>query len=219
MSSPFTKEEVEWWTEQAEKLKSFWYLFENIPCDAVVKIVDEAMRRTRRVACEQVESNRWYIWECANKYLLVFNGLEWAFKLRLIDTPQYADTLRRTGYLGVGVDEYREGAECALRVLQIRGIYLPFLDISFNGINKIYGYYYIRIILDENNVAYLGVTPHREVDLLLTGTLRIGRALALEDIKRITERDDIRRYTEETIDRAVELFSELRLPAVTYILY
>ena len=63
MSSPFTKEEVEWWTRQAEKLKPFWYLFENIPCDAVVKIVDEAMRRTRRVACEQVESNKWYIWE------------------------------------------------------------------------------------------------------------------------------------------------------------
>jgi hypothetical protein len=217
MSSPFTKEEVEWWTEQAEKLKLFWYLFENVPCDVVVKIVDEAMRRTRRVACKQARLNGLYLWECAGKYFLVFNELEPPSKP--FYRPNYADILTRYGLLGVGVDEHKGGADCILRVLQIRRIRLPFLDVSFSGIDERHGYYYTSIILNDKNTAYLAVIPHRWVILLSTTPSIISSELVLKDIKEITERDDIRRYTEETIDRAVELFSKLRLPTVAYMLY
>jgi hypothetical protein len=217
MSLPFTKEEVEWWTEQAEKLKPFWYFFKNVPCDVLIKIVDTALGKPRGVACKQARSNGLYLWECADKYFLVFNGLEAPSKS--FYRPKYADMLSDYGLLGVGVDEYKDGADCILRVLQIREIRLPFLDVSFSGIDEEYGIYYISIILNDKNTEYLAIRPHRGIIPFSIVSSRISMELAPKDIKRITERDDIRRYTEETIDRAVELFSELRLLTVVYILY
>ena len=63
------------------------------------------------------------------------------------------------------------------------------------------------------------VTPHREIELPSSPTLRISKALAMEDIKRITQWEDVRRRVEQTIDEAVKLFNELRLPTITYMLY
>ena len=216
MSSPFTKEEVEWWTRQAEKLKPFWYLIENIPCDVIIKIVDAVLRGMNY---KQVESNEWYIWEHNDEYFMVYNGFEAPFKMRLIDRPQYADMLSRHSYLAVGISKFSNGTECALRIIRKREIYLPFLDISLDDLNEVYGFYLIRIILDRDNVAFLYVTPHKEVELPFSPTLRISRTFAIEEIKRITEREDIRRYVEKAIDEAVKLFNELRLPTVAYLLY
>jgi hypothetical protein len=216
VSSPFTKEEVEWWTEQAEKLKPFWYLFENIPCNVIIKIADAVLRGMNY---KQVESNEWYIWERNDEYFMVYNGFEAPFKMRLIDRPQYADMLSRHSYLAVGISKLSNGAECALRVIRKREVYLPFLDISLDDLDEVYGFYLIRIILDRDNVAFLHITPHKEVELPSSPTLRISRTFAIEEIKRITEREDIRRYVEKAIDEAVELFNELRLPAVAYLLY
>jgi len=216
VSSSFTKEEVEWWTRQAEKLKPFWYLFENIPCGVIIKIVDVVLRGMNY---KQVESNEWYIWEHNDEYFMVYNGFEAPFKMRLIDRPQYADMLSRHSYLAVGVSEYSGGAECALRIIRKREVYLPFLDISFNDLNEVYGSYLTRIILDRDNTAFLYVTPHKEVELPSSPTLRISRTFAIEEVKRITEREDIRRYVEKAIDEAVELFNEFRLPTVAYMLY
>jgi len=216
MSLSFTEEEVRWWTEQTEKLKPFWRLFENIPCDIIIKIVDTALTR---MSYKRVESNEWYIWERNDEYFMVYNGFEAPFKMRLIDRPQYADMLSRHSYFAVGISNISDGAECALRIIRKREIYLPFLDISLNDINEVHGFYLIRIILDRSNTAFLYVTPHKEIELPSSPTLRISRALAIEEIKRITEREEIRRYVEEAIDRAVKLFNELQLPTVTYILY
>jgi len=216
VSSPFTKEEVEWWTRQAEKLKPFWYLIENIPCDVIIKIVDAVLRGMNY---KQVESNEWYIWEHNDEYFMVYNGFEAPFKMRLIDRPQYADMLSRHSYLAVGISKFSNGTECALRIIRKREIYLPFLDISLDDLNEVYGFYLIRIILDRDNVAFLYVTPHKEVELPFSPTLRISRTFAIEEIKRITEREDIRRYVEKAIDEAVKLFNELRLPTVAYLLY
>jgi hypothetical protein len=213
---PFTKEEVEWWTEQAEKLKPFWYLFENIPCGVIIRIVDAVLRGMNY---EQVESNEWYIWERNNEYFMVYNGFEAPFKMRLIDRPQYADMLSRHGYFTVGISKSSNEAECALRIIRKREVYLPFLDISLNDFDKLHNFYLIRIILDRDNIAFLYITPHKEVQLLSSPTLRISKALAMEYIKRITQQEDIRRYVEEAIDEAVELFNEFRLPTVTYLLY
>jgi hypothetical protein len=216
VSSSFTKEEVEWWTEQAEKLRSFWYLFKNIPCGVIIKIADVVLRG---MDYKQVESNEWYIWERNDEYFMVYNGFEAPYKMRLIDRPQYADMLSRHSYLAVGISKLSNEAECALRIIRKREIYLPFLDISLDDLNEVYGSYLIRIILDRDNVAFLYVNPHKEVELLSSPTLRISRTFAIEEIKRITEREDIRRYVEEAIDEAVEFFNELRLPAVAYLLY
>ena len=216
MSLSFTEDEVEWWTRQAEKLKPFWHLFRGMSCNIIVKIVNTTLSKMNY---EQVESNEWYMWEHNDEYFMVYNGSEGPFKMRLIDRPQYADMLRRHGYLAVGVSRLSDGAECALRVIRKQEIYIPVLDISFDDINEIYGTYLIRIIINRDNAAFLYVTPPREIELPSSPTLRISKALAMEYIKRITQWEDVRRCVEQTIDEAVKLFNELRLPTVTYMLY
>jgi hypothetical protein len=216
MSLSFTEDEVEWWTKQAEKLKPFWYLFRGMSCNIIVKIVNTTLSRMNY---EQVESNEWYMWEHNDEYFMVYNGSEGPFMMRLIDRPQYADMLRRHGYLAVGVSKLSDGAECALRLIRKQEIYIPVIDISFDDINEIYGTYLIRIIINRDNTAFLYVTPYREIELPSSPTLRISKALAMEYIKRITQWEDVRRRVEQTIDETVKLFTELLLPTVTYMLY
>jgi len=222
MSSPFTKEEVEWWKEQAEKLKPFWLFFKDISCNVIIKIMDSVLRE---MGCEKVESYMWNRWECKDKSFFAFNGvtIPYGLKLnRLEDVSAYPDMLRDYGLFGVGIDIFdkERKIECALRILQKADIHLPFVDISFNDIIERHGSYFIKIILGKRNAPFLEITPHKKVELQHYGQpLTISEELALEEIKRITQWEDVRKRVEQAIDEAVKFFNELLLPTVTYILY